>query len=128
MGNRFSISSRVDEKRIKEEISESPVVVYTRTHCGYCKRAKTLLNDEKIPFNEKNLDIFNEKFPEKYQEYVNGLVYTTSQTFVPQIFICGKFIGGFTELNALKMAGHLNEVVEECYREFGAVRLRKERL
>lgn len=49
-----------------------------------------------------------------HQSYVNGLIYVTKQTVVPQIFICGNFIGGFTELLQLKNAGKLLDAVAEC--------------
>lgn len=83
--------------------------MYGKTHCGYCKMAKQLFRDENIDYREKDLDLIrvqmmnNDKFQVcfefntnlvHFKEYINGLVYTTRQTTVPQIFICGEFIGG----------------------------------
>ncbi|VDM45990.1 unnamed protein product [Toxocara canis] len=117
-GNLSSVSRRVNDSQIRTEVRQHPVVVYTKTSCSFCRKAKALLAEEKIPYEEKDLDVFNSRFPELYQEYVNGLVYVTHQTSVPQVFICGHFIGGFTELSALRMAGRLTDAVEECRAAF----------
>uniref|UniRef100_F1LAH6 Glutaredoxin-2 n=1 Tax=Ascaris suum TaxID=6253 RepID=F1LAH6_ASCSU len=114
MGNFSSISTRVNDSQIRNEVKEYPVVIYTKSSCSYCTKAKALLSEEKIEYEEKDLDAFYSRFPELYQEYVNGLVYVTRQTSVPQVFICGDFIGGFTELNALRVAGRLKDAIDEC--------------
>ncbi|KAK0403459.1 hypothetical protein QR680_016931 [Steinernema hermaphroditum] len=108
MGN--SVSTKVNDAEIRKEVAADPVVVYSKKACGYCKMAKTLLAEEKIEYTEKDLDVVHRERPDEYQQYVNGLVYMTKQTTVPQIFICGKFIGGYTELNQLKEARKLLEM------------------
>uniref|UniRef100_A0A1I8A0A4 Glutaredoxin domain-containing protein n=1 Tax=Steinernema glaseri TaxID=37863 RepID=A0A1I8A0A4_9BILA len=112
MGNK--VSTKVNDAEIRKEVAADPVVMYSKKACGYCKMAKTLFAEEQIAFVEKDLDVVSRERPDEYQQYVNGLVYMTKQTTVPQIFICGKFIGGYTELNKLKEARKLLEMVEEC--------------
>ncbi|TKR79923.1 hypothetical protein L596_014073 [Steinernema carpocapsae] len=114
MGNSPSISGQVFDTEIRNEVNADPVVMYSKKSCGYCKMAKTLLAEAKVDFVEKELDIVAKERPDEYQQYVNGLVYVTRSTTVPQIFICGKYIGGYTELNKLKEARKLLEAVEEC--------------
>ena len=70
-------------------------VVWSKYHCPYCDQAKALLAQKGITFEEKKIgDGFTK---EDLLEAV-----PTART-VPQIFIDGKLIGGFTELKA-----HLN--------------------
>ncbi|CAD6190451.1 unnamed protein product [Caenorhabditis auriculariae] len=89
--------------------------MYTKTFCGFCTKAKNLLTDVKIPYKEVNLDTLKKELADQeYTSRVNGLVYTTHQTTVPQIFICGKFVGGFTELDTMRKAGKLLEAVAQC--------------
>uniref|UniRef100_A0A914RT05 Glutaredoxin domain-containing protein n=1 Tax=Parascaris equorum TaxID=6256 RepID=A0A914RT05_PAREQ len=73
MGNFSSISSRINDAQIRNEVKEYPVVIYTKSSCSYCTKAKALLSDVQIEYEEKDLDAFYSRFPELYQEYVNGL-------------------------------------------------------
>lgn len=107
-------------RRIQAEVSEHPVIMYTKASCGYCQRAKRLLDDERVVYVEKDLDAMNRTQPQQsYEQYVNGLVCLTKQTSVPQVFICGKFIGGFTELKRLKDVGRLFDSITECADQHG---------
>ncbi|KAI1713467.1 glutaredoxin domain-containing protein [Ditylenchus destructor] len=109
-------SKNVNEELIKKEVKEHPIVMYTKSGCGYCTMAKDLLNKESLPFHEKNLVKIKANSPseEAYQNYVNGLVYITRQSTVPQIFVCERFIGGYTELSQLHEANKLWAAVREC--------------
>ncbi|OZC07139.1 glutaredoxin [Onchocerca flexuosa] len=114
MGQFPSRTSSVDEENIRKEVKHFPVVIFTLPRCPYCVRAKQLLNDERIEYKENDLDIHQRRFPANHQSYVNGLMQITKQTSVPQIFICGDFIGGFMELQQLKNAGMLLNRIDEC--------------
>uniref|UniRef100_A0A914CAM0 Glutaredoxin domain-containing protein n=1 Tax=Acrobeloides nanus TaxID=290746 RepID=A0A914CAM0_9BILA len=108
------LSTRINEDDIKREVAEHPIVIYTKENCSYCKQAKELLNKDRLKFKEHDLDSMALISPDKYQSYINGLVYLTRQTTVPQIFICGKFIGGYTELNQLRYEKKLSDLLNEC--------------
>lgn len=65
-------------------------VVWSKYHCPYCDQAKALLTQKGIKFEEKKVgDGFTK---EDLLEAV-----PTART-VPQIFLDGNLIGGFTEL------------------------------
>lgn len=81
-----------------------PVVVYTSPSCPYCVRAKELLRRRGIPFEEILLDWDDEAGWQEAQK-------RSGMKTVPQIFIDGACVGGFTELDALDRAGKLKERV-----------------
>ena len=80
----------------------STIQVYTTGYCPYCIRAKELLKRKGIPFEEINLD-------GKLDE-LNALKDRTGHRTVPQIFIDGKLIGGFTELAGMDSRGELENL------------------
>ena len=67
------------------------VVVYSKSNCVWCDRAKNLLNSVDLSFNEIDLsdDIKRNEFYKKIGEGVKT---------VPQIFIDEIRVGGFPEL------------------------------
>ena len=77
------------------------VVMYTRTWCGYCMRAKSLMQDKQVPFEEINLDLQ----PERREEM---LTRAQGRRTVPQIFIDGAPIGGCDDLFELEHSGELD--------------------
>jgi glutaredoxin 3 len=65
-------------------------IVWSKYHCPFCDQAKALLTQKGIAFEEKKIgDGFTK---EDLLEAV-----PTART-VPQIFLDGELIGGFTEL------------------------------
>jgi glutaredoxin 3 len=79
------------------------VTVYTKGGCPFCVKAKRLLTNEGIAFREVNLE-------HQERDVVDALIAKTNYRKVPQIFIGGEFIGGFTELEAKHMNGELNDL------------------
>jgi glutaredoxin 3 len=75
--------------------------MYTTRWCGYCVRAKALLQSRGIPFEEINLDD-DPQFRQKLLDLTGGWT-------VPQILIDGRPIGGYTELWELDRSGRLGE-------------------
>ena len=66
------------------------IVVYSKTHCPQCDRAKELLDSKKLSYNVKTLGVDYTK--EDLLELV------PNARSVPQIFIDDKLIGGYTDL------------------------------
>lgn len=80
------------------------VIIYTTARCGYCVRAKNLLGQLEIPFDERRLDDdwdLREKLSNQY-----------NWRTVPMIFIRDRFIGGYDDLNALHRAGRLQALLQ----------------
>lgn len=77
----------------------TPVKVYTTAWCPFCHRAKALLNQRDIAFEE--IDVEGDTETRAWLKKASG------QHTVPQVFIGEESIGGFTELAALDRAGGL---------------------
>ena len=78
------------------------IEMYTTRWCGYCIRAKTLLESRALPFEEISLD--------DDPGFRRRLVELTGGWTVPQILIDGRPIGGYTELWQLDRSGELERL------------------
>jgi glutaredoxin 3 len=75
------------------------IELYTADWCGHCVRAKMLLQQRGLPFEEIHVDK-EPGFREKLEEL-------TGHWTVPQIVIDGRPIGGYAELHELDRSGQL---------------------
>ena len=82
---------------------EAKIEIYTTPICGYCSRAKALLDKKGVVY--KDINVMTN--PAKRQEMVKR----TGRTSVPQIFIDGKGIGGCDDLFELDFDGELNALL-----------------
>jgi len=80
------------------------IEIYTTKICAYCVRAKSLLKNIGLGFTEIDVSTDTDKAIE--------IAERSGQRTVPQIFIDGRSIGGFTELAELNAAGELNQTQE----------------
>lgn len=80
------------------------IEIYSKAWCGYCRRAKTLLNGRGLPYLE--IDVTNDRGREIEMRQRSG------RRSVPQIFVDGKCIGGHDELVALLTTGGLARLHE----------------
>jgi glutaredoxin 3 len=71
------------------------VVIYTSSLCGFCYKAKALLNKYSIDFKEVNIDI-------DYKKRDEMVLKANGKTSVPQIFIDSAHIGGCDDLYELE--------------------------
>lgn len=82
------------------------VEVYSSMWCPFCYRAKKLLSDKGVAFEEIDVD-GDPKVRETMRERSGGR-YT-----VPQIFINGVGVGGSDDLAALERSGKLDPMLAE---------------
>ena len=76
--------------------------LYTTRWCGYCIRAKTLLEAKGLPYEEISLDD-DPQFRRTLNELTGGWT-------VPQILIDDEPIGGYSELWRLDKTGQLDRL------------------
>ena len=79
------------------------IEIYTSPFCGYCARAKALLDSKGVAYDEMDVMMDDKKRAEMRER--------TNRTSVPQIFINGQHIGGSDELAALNSAGKLDPLL-----------------
>jgi glutaredoxin 3 len=79
------------------------VEIYTKTFCGFCVRARHLLESKGVDFEEYVIDGGGPKRQEMIQR-ANG------RTTVPQIFVNGQHVGGCNDLFALEHDGRLDDL------------------
>lgn len=80
------------------------VEIYTTKYCPYCFRAKALLQDRGVAFEE--IDVGGDPALREQMTARAGGRYT-----VPEIFIDGQIIGGYDELQALDDCGELDQML-----------------
>ena len=76
--------------------------MYSTTWCGYCVRAKALLERRGLEYEEIVMD--------EDPAFRQKLLEMTGRWTVPQIFIDDEPIGGYTELWCLERDGRLDEL------------------
>jgi len=80
------------------------VEMYASDWCGYCRRARALLEKKGVAFAEIDVDMV----PGAREE----MVARGGGDTVPQVFIGGKAVGGCDELQALDAAGRLDPLLK----------------
>jgi glutaredoxin 3 len=81
------------------------IEMYTTPFCGYCARAKSLLEKKGAAYEEMDVMMDEKKRAEMRER--------AKHSTVPQIFINGQYIGGSDELAALEQAGKLDALLAQ---------------
>jgi glutaredoxin 3 len=79
------------------------VQVYSKKNCPFCVRAKALLDRKGVAYEEIDA--------EGNDELRTWLAEASGQKTVPQIFVDGRPLGGFSDIDALDKQGKLDPVL-----------------
>jgi glutaredoxin len=79
------------------------IMVYALSTCPYCKRTKRFLDEHKVPYNHKDVDMLPDDEQDKVLEEVEKL---TGKRSFPVVIIGTEIIVGHDETR-LKKALHL---------------------
>jgi glutaredoxin 3 len=82
-------------------VSHPKVEIYTKALCGYCYRAKRLLEAKGVEFVEYDITLGGPRKAEMSERKPDAFT-------VPQIFIDGKAVGGSDDLARLDREGKLD--------------------
>jgi glutaredoxin 3 len=82
------------------------VLVYLTEWCPFCHRAKSLLKKKKVSFTEIDVD--------DRPELRSWLVSASGQRTVPQVFINGQPVGGYTDLEKIDRQGKLDVLLAQA--------------
>ena len=80
------------------------VVMYSTSWCPYCTRARRLLEEKGVAFEEIDVDAR----PEARSE----MIARSGRRTVPQIFIGETHVGGSDDLHALEASGRLDPLLK----------------
>ena len=80
------------------------VEIYTKGHCPYCRRAKMLLDEKQISYQEYKID-------EQPQLRTEMITRSNGGVTVAQIFINNQAIGGCDDMFALQAANKLDTLL-----------------
>ena len=80
------------------------VEIYTSPSCGFCYRAKGLLENKGVDFDEIDITFH----PSRHSEMLGR---ANGQRTVPQIFVDDKHVGGCDDLYALDSRGELDTIL-----------------
>ncbi|MHA3841085.1 glutaredoxin 3 [Sphingomonas aestuarii] len=80
------------------------IEIYTKAFCPYCTRAKRLLDEKGVAFDEFDITMGGPKRQEMIQR-------AGGRSTVPQIFIDDSHIGGSDDLAALEREGRLDPLL-----------------
>ncbi|KAK4350537.1 hypothetical protein RND71_029850 [Anisodus tanguticus] len=115
MGSIFS-STQISEEQMetaltkaKQIVSSNPVVVFSKTYCGYCTRVKQLLSQLGATFKVIELD--RESDGDEVQQ---ALLEWTGQRTVPNVFIGGEHVGGCDSVLAKHQQGKLLPMLKDA--------------
>ncbi len=84
-------------------MSAPDVIIYTTPWCGFCSRAKRLLDEKGVHFRE--IDVTDPTARADMRERAGG------RNSVPQIFIGKHHVGGCDELHTLEARGGLEPLL-----------------
>jgi|TARA_B110000014_G_scaffold243614_1_gene214101 glutaredoxin 3 len=85
---------------------QNKIIVYTSNNCSYCVRAKKLLEQKGLSYEEINIQIRTDQREEMISK-------SNGKRTVPQIFINEAHIGGFQELNKIAIEGNLEKYLSD---------------
>jgi glutaredoxin 3 len=81
------------------------VTIYTKPWCGYCFRAKRLLDAKGVEYNEIDVTL---------DDHVEAeMIRRSGQTTAPQVFVGDRYIGDSTRLAQLEARGELDAILNE---------------
>jgi len=91
---------------VQKLIESQPVVLFSKTTCPFCTKAKDLLKSLNVKFETVELDKID-----KGSQYQDALLEISGQKTVPNTFIYGHHLGGWTDMANAHSGGHLIDAI-----------------
>ncbi|KAI0323034.1 thioredoxin-like protein [Amylostereum chailletii] len=99
----MSVKSQVDSA-----IADNKAVIFSKSYCPYCRRAKALFSSEFPSVPLKVFELDEVEGGDQIQAYLAEL---TGQRTVPNVFINQKHIGGSDDLAGLHRVGGVRKML-----------------
>ncbi len=81
------------------------IEMYSIEYCPFCSAAKALLKQKGLDYTNHDLSDLSDR------DLRSKVLELSGRTTVPQIFIDGRHVGGYTDLDALDRSGELDRLV-----------------
>ncbi|KAJ3205075.1 hypothetical protein HDU83_007547 [Entophlyctis luteolus] len=94
------------EETVEQGIAANKIMVFSKSYCPFCDKAKALLRRYGVRFEYYELDLRDDGAD--IQAY---LAQKTGQRTVPNIFINGTQVGGCDDLHRLDATGELTNLL-----------------
>lgn len=88
-------------------LRKNRIVMISATYCQFCTKLKMLLIELKHRFVSLEIDIIPNG-----REVFTEVVSRTNVHTVPQVFVSGKYLGGYDDLVSLYKVGELSKMLE----------------
>ncbi|MEO6078896.1 MAG: glutaredoxin 3 [Steroidobacteraceae bacterium] len=85
------------------DTGKPPVLMYARSGCGYCSRARQLLGGKGVAYTEIDVETVGGARQEMQRR--------SGRNTVPQIFVGDRHLGGFDDLKRLDASGELDPIL-----------------
>ncbi|MCS6890489.1 MAG: Grx4 family monothiol glutaredoxin [Rhodovarius sp.] len=97
-------------ERIRREIEANPVVLFMKgtpvfPQCGFSARVVQILSHLGVPF--KGINVLED------YDLREGIKAYTNWPTIPQLYICGEFVGGCDIVTEMFQAGELQQLLAE---------------
>lgn len=110
-GQQSSLNGR---ELIDESIAstEDPVVLFSLSWCSFCRAAKQLLNQAEVRYRLIELDQGEFLEPVRQRQVRERLQQITGSGTLPQLFIGGESLGGYTDMAAALRSGQFLQTLQ----------------
>ncbi|XP_048138645.1 glutaredoxin-C6-like [Rhodamnia argentea] len=92
--------------KAKQIVSSAPVVVFSKSYCGFCNRVKQLFTQLGAAYKAIELDEERDGY-----EIQSALAEWTGRRTVPNVFISSKHIGGSDKVLMMYRSGTLTPLL-----------------
>jgi len=99
------------QTKVEEMVALQPVMLFSKSWCPFCTKAKEAMKQQGIRFATCELDTLGEEVEAEVQDILLGI---TGARTVPRVFVGGKCIGGGTDTEKLAADGSLKTMVDEA--------------
>mmetsp|Transcript_70716 Transcript_70716/g.229276 ORF Transcript_70716/g.229276 Transcript_70716/m.229276 type:complete len:199 (-) Transcript_70716:98-694(-) len=96
-------------ERVRQLVSQNKVMVFSKSWCPYCAKAKAALTEEGVKFEVLELDRLPQAEGASLQR---ALTIVTGARTVPRVFVRGACVGGGSETEGLHRSGELRRLLE----------------
>ncbi|KAJ7566705.1 hypothetical protein O6H91_02G115000 [Diphasiastrum complanatum] len=91
---------------VKSTVKDHPIVIFSKSYCPYCKRAKGVFSSLKKVPHVVELDLRDDG-----RDIQDALFELVGKRTVPQVFINGKHLGGSDDTVEAHESGHLEKLL-----------------